>query len=290
MPYKFYECHSHIALDGVSAANAERRYRDGTDIDHTKEMFAAYKNAGIEFLRDGGDKWDTGARAKWYAEEYGITFLTPVFPIFKKGNYGGFLGRAYESISDYRALVQEAAEKGADFIKLMLTGIMDFDRFGVLTGFSIPEDEMRELVNIAHGEGFAVMAHVNGTDPVKSAVDAGVDSVEHGNFADGSAVRALIDAGCVWVPTLAPTWNFVGKGVFPDEVLLKIEEFQTGAIRSAAEQGALIAPGSDAGAAQVPHAQGLLDEAGYLCKVIGERYVDVLLRGQEEIKKRFRRQ
>ena len=105
MPYKFYECHSHIALDGVSAANAERRYRDGTDIDHAKEMFAAYKNAGIEFLRDGGDKWDTGARAKGYAEEYGITFLTPVFPIFKKGNYGGFLGRAYESISDYRALV-----------------------------------------------------------------------------------------------------------------------------------------------------------------------------------------
>ncbi len=152
--------------------------------------------------------------------------LTPVFPIFKKGNYGGFLGRAYKSISDYRALVQEAAEKGADFIKLMLTGIMDFDRFGVLTGFSIPEDEMRELVNIAHGEGFAVMAHVNGTDPVKSAVDAGVDSVEHGNFADSSAVRALIDAGCVWVPTLAPTWNFVGKGVFPDEVLLKIEEFR----------------------------------------------------------------
>ena len=80
MPYKFYECHSHIALDGVSAANAERHYRDGTDIDHTKEMFAAYKNAGIEFLRDGGDKWDTGARAKGYAEEYGITFLTPVLP------------------------------------------------------------------------------------------------------------------------------------------------------------------------------------------------------------------
>ena len=40
MPYKFYECHSHIALDGVSAANAERRYRDGTDIDHAKEMLS----------------------------------------------------------------------------------------------------------------------------------------------------------------------------------------------------------------------------------------------------------
>ncbi len=289
MSYKFYECHSHIALDGENAANAALRFREGTDIDHAKEMFSAYSKAGIAFVRDAGDKWDTGARAKKYACEYGITFLTPVFPIFKKGNYGGFLGRPYESIADYRALVKEAKEKGADFIKLMLTGIMDFDRFGVLTGFAVQGDEMRELVNIAHGEGFAVMAHVNGEDPVKNAVDAGVDSIEHGNFAGEAAIRAVIDAGCVWVPTLTPTWNYGGKGVFPDEVLLKIEEYQTASLSMAAEKGAVIAPGSDAGASQVPHAQGLLDEVSYLRKVLGDSYEEILTRGQREIEKRFSR-
>lgn len=172
----------------------------------------------------------------------------------------------------------------------MLTGIMDFDEFGVLTGFAISGEEMRELVNIAHGEGFAVMAHVNGEDPVKNAIDAGVDSIEHGNFGGESAVRAIIDAGCVWVPTLTPTWNFVGKGVFSDDALIAIEDYQTRSLRSAAANGAVIAPGSDAGAAQVPHAEGLKNEIGYLQKVLGPGYEEILVRGQKEIRKRFERE
>lgn len=117
MSYRFYECHSHIALDGINAANAGKRFRDGTDIDHALKMFAAYRDAGITFVRDAGDKWETGARAKKYAQDYGITFITPVFPIYKNGNYGGFLGRAYETIGDYRALVNEAKEKGRRLYK-----------------------------------------------------------------------------------------------------------------------------------------------------------------------------
>lgn len=55
------------------------------------------------------------------------------------------------------------------------------------------------MIHIAHEEGFAVMAHVNGAGAVKDAVEAGVDSVEHGNFMDEACLQALAESGTVWV-------------------------------------------------------------------------------------------
>ena len=81
---------------------------------------------------------------------------------------------------DYRAMVAEARQAGADFIKVMISGLVDFDHFGVITSEPLTAQQIRELITIAHGEGFSVMAHANGAQTVLAAVEAGVDSVEHG--------------------------------------------------------------------------------------------------------------
>ena len=48
--------------------------------------------------------------------------------------------------------------KGGHFIKIMISGLMDFNRYGVLTDEPMPDALIRELANIAHGEGFSIMA------------------------------------------------------------------------------------------------------------------------------------
>ena len=281
---RFYECHCHMALDGVDFKTAAARHKNGVDMDYIRSVFEKYRAAGIRYVRDGGDKWDVSATAAQLAPEYGVEYVTPVFPIFKKGNYGGFLGQGFETMGDYRQLVARAKSRGADFIKIMASGIMDFDVFGRLTGFALPEDELGEMTNIAHGEGLPIMVHVNSADGVKSAAAAGVDSIEHGNYVDEAALSVMASAGCVWVPTVAATANLIGLGLFNDDILKRILELQKKNIALGKQKGVLTAPGSDAGTKGVEHCTGLMDEVKILSGIVGD---DAILRGQERIRAIF---
>ena len=55
--------------------------------------------------------------------------------------------------------VLEAKQAGADFIKIMTTGILDFNEHGAITGTPLDGSEVKEMVHIAHEEGMAVMSH-----------------------------------------------------------------------------------------------------------------------------------
>ena len=54
---------------------------------------------------------------------------------------------------------------GGDFIKIMISGIMVYEQFGQMSEEPLAPEEIRELIHIAHEEGMAVMAHVNGAMP-----------------------------------------------------------------------------------------------------------------------------
>ena len=60
----------------------------------------------------------------------------------------------------------------------MTTGIMDFNTDGSVTETPLSFGEVKEMVHIAHEEGFSVMAHTNGARAVREVVEAGADSVE----------------------------------------------------------------------------------------------------------------
>lgn len=98
------------------------------------------------YLRDGGDRWGVGLRARALAAEYGITYRTPVFPIYKRGHYGGFIGRGFDSWETYRALIRAVRDAGGDFIKIMISGLMDLNRFGVLTEEPLDGQEIRIMI------------------------------------------------------------------------------------------------------------------------------------------------
>ena len=260
MSESFYECHAHALMDGADFRAAMDRHRNGVDDLAVRAYLAALRDAGVGYVRDGGDHFGVSLRARALAGEYGIVCRSPAFAIHKKGFYGSIVGRAWSDLSEYRALVAEAKAAGADFIKLMFSGVITFQRYGELSCPGLAPGEIAALVEIAHGEGFAVMAHVNGADTVRAAVEAGADSIEHGYFMDEACLAALAASGAVWVPTVAATHAFIGRAGFDAEASRRTVETQLAMIAKAAGLGVLIAAGSDSGAVGVPHGAGTQTE------------------------------
>ena len=280
-----WDCHMHMVLDGRDWRAAIGRHREKPREDWIRGVLQQYARQGFGYLRDGGDRWGVGAKARELAPEYGIRYRTPLAPLYHRGHYGAFIGTGYGDLREYTALVRQQRERGADFIKIMISGLMDFDRFGVLTEEGLPGEEIRELIHIAHEEGFAVMAHANGARTVEAAAAAGVDSVEHGAYLDEEALCAMKENGTVWVPTLSAVGNLRGKGRFREEAVEAILESALENVRAFAALGGFLAPGTDAGAWAVPH--GGLSEYALMELALGKAAEETLERGAKKIAGRF---
>lgn len=98
-------------------------------------------------------------------------------------------------------VVRRDIKYGADWIKLMATG-------GVMDPISdyrvqeLSEEQMARAVEVAHRAGKKVMAHAEGTEGIKAAVRAGVDSIEHGTMLDDEGAALMAQKGTWLVPTL----------------------------------------------------------------------------------------
>ena len=275
----------HMVLDGVEWRAAIGRHKDKIDEKWLRKALESYRNNGFTYLRDGGDRWGVGAKARELAPEYGITYRFPLAPLCKTGHYGAFIGEKYADFGEYAALVKRHRENGADFIKIMISGLMDFDRFGVLTEEPLRAEEIKELIHIAHEEGFSVMAHANGARCVEAAAVAGVDSVEHGAYLDADAMQAMKENGCVWCPTLSTVGNLRGTGRFDEGAVRDILESAVENVRRFAELGGFLVPGTDAGAWNV--FQGSLSEYELMEGALGKNTEQILGRGIRKIREKF---
>src|SRR5437899_10337368 len=155
---------------------------------------------------------------------------------------------------EVRRATREVLRAGADFIKLHATG-------GVLsptdeptdTGFS-PE-EIAIMVYEAKARGKTCMAHAQGTQGIKNAVKAGVESIEHGTFMDEEVIDEMVRRGTFVVPTfVAGTWVRRYGERAPDSLhpqsMRKSQEaegLKEQAFRVALEAGVRVAFGTDMG-------------------------------------------
>jgi len=106
-----------------------------------------------------------------------------------------------DNIDEISVAVRRDIKYGADWIKLMATGGVE----DVLSDFNVQElseEQMAKAVEIAHRARRRVMAHAEGTEGIKAAVRAGVDSVEHGTMLDDQGAALLAEKGTWLVPTL----------------------------------------------------------------------------------------
>ena len=279
------DCHIHMVLDGEYWKSAIARHENGPDRAWIASVLECYQRAGFTWLRDCGDRWGVGALARRMAPDYGITYRTPLASFYKKGHYGGIIGLPFETEAEFARMVCRNRELGADFIKIMISGLMDFDRFGVLTEDGLEAAEIKELIHISHEEGMAVAVHGNGHRAVLTAAEAGVDSVEHGAYLSQETLAAMKEAGTVWVPTLSTIGNLRGKGRFREAAVEKILESAMENVRTFADMGGFLAPGTDAGAWQVPHS--IQSEFALFREVLGEAADHILSKGTAIIQQKF---
>ncbi|MBR3276435.1 MAG: amidohydrolase family protein [Eubacterium sp.] len=280
-----FECHGHLLMDGTDYAKARKRHEKGPDEEIIRAELAALKQTGIGYFRDGGDACGVCLAARDYAPEYGIEYVTPGFAIHKKGRYGDIVGRSFTDYADFRTRLFEVKACGGTFVKIMLSGIITFKTYGGLSCESLPPDEIKELANIAHGEGFPVMVHVNGREAIEAAASC-VDSIEHGYFGDEDALSAMAESGTVWVPTLAAVAAFVGRPGFDEHIAARTLETQLVMLKKAEELGVSIACGSDSGAVGVPHGEGTLAEMRLLKRA--GLAPETISAGNEKIRRVFR--
>ena len=107
---------------------------------------------------------------------------------------------------DCRRATRYAIKYGADWIKITATGGVLSDT-ATGTDQQMTDDELREIMDTAHGLGVKVAAHAHGTDGINAALRAGVDTIDHGSFLDRESISLFKQTGAYLVPTLSPSFK-----------------------------------------------------------------------------------
>ena len=148
--------------------------------------------------------------------------------------------------------VRKSSKSGADVIKITATGgVLSQQGRGLEAYFT--NEEMVSIANTAHSLGLKVMAHAHGARGIEAAAAAGIDSIEHGTFADEAALKVMKAKGTVLVPTLMALEGVrarLGKGIYTPTVEVKAKQALEAAGRQvmrAKAMGVAIAFGTDAG-------------------------------------------
>jgi imidazolonepropionase-like amidohydrolase len=263
------DAHTHIALHPGNY--------DDQILKETPELRAIYATvsarltleSGITTIRDLGNEGagfaDVALRdaiAKGVVP--GPRILAAIQPVTATGAYGlvGFSPyaklptTAYEADGpvEVRRQVRNLVRQGADVLKLYMESYekrqaSDSD---VLSGArNYTDEELQAAVEEAHGAGLKVAAHTYADESARRAVDAGVDSIEHGLYVSEATFRKMAAKGVVYVPTLMvyELWRdgkiFAGSSPTALDKVKKTVDLHAEAFRSALRTPVRIVMGSD---------------------------------------------
>lgn len=148
--------------------------------------------------------------------------------------------------------VRKSSRLGSDVIKITATGgVLSQQGRGLEAHFT--DAEMKSIADTAHSLGLKVMAHAHGARGIEAAAAAGIDTIDHGTFADEAALKVMKAKGTVLVPTLMALEGVrarLGKGIYTPTVEVKARQAIEAAGRQvtrAKAMGVTVAFGTDAG-------------------------------------------
>ena len=151
-----------------------------------------------------------------------------------------------------RRAVRRQVGLGARVIKFAATGGVLSNVSGGL-GRAMTPEEMRAIVDTAHGLGRKVAAHSHAAEGTKAALEAGVDTIDHGTFLDDESIRLFKARGAYLVPTMIAPQTALAQGRagdIPAATIPKAEAAAAAAIQShrrAFASGVKVAFGTDTG-------------------------------------------
>jgi len=263
----FIDCHVHLCLDGsANPAAAVSGYNLPMLTLQTSEFARNTLMAGVTTVRDMGGIEFVNISIRDAVRNGlipGPRILASGRLVCMTGGHGWqFGGREADGPHEVRKAVREQIRAGCDVVKLMATG-------GVLTRGSEPgspqmtDEELRAGVEEAHKAGRITAAHAQGTQGIKNAIRAGIDSIEHGIFLDEEAIALLAERNVALIPTLSAPMNILRGGVesgVPEEAVKKTAQVKKSHFKSivmAKEAEITIAMGTDAGTPLNRHGENL---------------------------------
>jgi imidazolonepropionase-like amidohydrolase len=267
------DTHTHLAFDASDEVVAHVQQATPEELSaQMRRAAASMLRCGITTIRDLGDRdylsftirEETAVRP-----ETGPTILAAGPPLTPTGGHCWFLGGQADGLDGISRAVAEHAARGADVIKMMVTG-------GRMTPTTLPHEsqytlnELRAAVDRAHERGLTIAGHAHGRQGIADALAAGFDTLEHVSFmtADGIAPdQAVIDAIAA-----SGIISSVTVGVLPGAAvpppLDRLLPLMLAHLKNMYDSGVRITIGPDGGVAPakphdvLPHALSALVEAG----------------------------
>jgi imidazolonepropionase-like amidohydrolase len=269
------EAHAHIFLDGAPVDfELRKKYLQQESswmLERGRQRLQKIVETGVIAIRDAGDNRGVGLALK---EEYEKGTLKEVAPylespgsaIHRKGRYGSFMSEAVENYPTLKDCVIARCQQGADRIKIIATGIIDFQKGAVVAPPQMSVEDLRLLAQASHELKKQTFAHASGTSGIENVIEGGIDTVEHAYFVTREQLMKMRDRQIAWVPTLAPVQIQIDRATelkwSPEIVshLKKIVESHMKSLQEAQTLGVPVVAGSDAGSCGVPHGLGFLTE------------------------------
>jgi imidazolonepropionase-like amidohydrolase len=266
------DAHVHLFLDGAptdSKLRSEHLKQPAEALTEAARRSAAQALAcGVTRVRDAGDRHGINHRLREESRTpgSGLAQVRSVgLGVKRAKRYGAFMATDVGDLESIRNSVSELARIN-DEIKLILTGIIDFDAGAVTDEPQFTVDDARQVVATAHDHGRKVMAHCSGIKGLAVAAGAGVDSIEHGFFMDRATLAVIRDKDLAWTPTFCPVhfqWarpDAVGWSSQTVGNLRRILDAHAEHVRIAHDLGVRLLVGTDAGSMGVEHGLAMFDE------------------------------
>ena len=267
----FVDAHVHLFLDGQPTDGPTRSAHLKKSREELTE--AARRSArqslacGVTLVRDAGDRHGINHRIR--DEAAGRHDLARVrsggLGVKRPKRYGAFMAMDVDDAESIRSSVARLAADN-DEIKLILTGIIDFDAGAVTDEPQFDFDSARLVVETARAHGRKTFAHCSGEKGLAIAARVGVGSIEHGFFMTREVLAIMRDRQVAWTPTFCPVhfqWSqpqAAGWSANTVGNLRRILDRHAEHLRLADEMGVTLLIGTDAGSMGVEHGRALLEE------------------------------
>ena len=268
------DAHTHFFLEGgeldADKRSAFLKQSPAELLGHAKQRLERLVRLGIIAARDAGDKDGVGLALSKLSASGDRPLMpyidSPGAAIHHRGRYGAFMAEPIEDCLTAQQCVEARVKAGADRIKLIPTGIINFKKGAVTTAPQMSTEEVAEIVAAAKTFGRQTLAHASGDVGIDHVIDGGVDTIEHGFFVRDDQLARMRDKELAWVPTFAPVQRQVdhadrmGWGAEVVANLKKILDAHAASLVKAHAMGVQVIAGSDAGSYGVAHGLGLLYE------------------------------
>jgi imidazolonepropionase-like amidohydrolase len=262
------DSHVHLFMSGTENPGL-RKHQCQAAYSETKNMIKGHIQqhlaSGVLAVRDGGDHGGYTLRYKrnrFNGEVSPVNLMVAGKAWHAPFRYGRLLGRT--PIHGHSlALSISRTWKGVDHVKIINSGLNSLSSFGKETLPQFVPADLAEAAERVHGLGLKLMVHANGVVPVRMAIEAGCDSIEHGFFMGRENLSRLAEKAIFWVPTAFTMGAYArmsDQGSMESEVARRNLEHQLEQLRVAEEYGVRIALGTDAGSVGVNHGKAVMEE------------------------------